>query len=83
MTNDDERVILSCTDNEVVNSYGEERIRVPYGLIIRKGRLDDPEQINGIRVFLPSGFCAPFIRLDAWEKWKKGKRPVVTVSTTI
>jgi len=68
------------TDSSPVNfkiNTTNDRARVSYVLNIEKKRLDDPEEINSVRVFLPSGVCAPFIRSDAWEKWTKEAYPMI------
>lgn len=35
---------------------------------IPQDELDNPEQIKGIDLLLPSGLAANFIRLDSWRK---------------
>jgi hypothetical protein len=43
-------------------------LHIHYRYDVKKELLDDPDQIGSVRVFLPSGLSAKFIRLDRWEE---------------
>jgi hypothetical protein len=43
------------------------RRQIEYRYHVSQKALDNPEEIDSIRILLPSGLSAPFVRVDAWK----------------
>lgn len=54
-------------EQQIATSDDPTLTHICYRYDVKRERLDDPEQIESIRVVLPSGLSARFIRADHWK----------------